>query len=136
MKHVTGDFRIQMEPQVPTFKGLDEAKLARVSYRKAYSGPLEAIGLGEMLSVQCAEPGCAGYVAIEQIKGVLDGLNGSFVVQHLGTKTAVDNQMTIDIVPGSGAGDLRGVSGALTIRMEGKRHFYDLNYQITPLETP
>lgn len=127
---VHGEFKIQMEPHAPAFKGHTNIKTGRLSFRKAYSGPLEAIGVGEMLSAQCGDDGHAGYTAIEQIKGSLEGRKGSFVVQHFGIKTPESSELRIEILPGSGAEELEGIAGTLTIRMEGRQHFYELDYAL------
>lgn len=130
MHVINGDFRIQMEPHSPAFKGLDGNKTGRMSYRKAYQGKLEAVGIGEMLNIHCATEGHAGYVAIEQIKGTLDGRAGSFTIQHFGIKTPEQSDLRIDILPGSGTGDLTGILGTLTIRQDGKQHKYELHYRL------
>ncbi len=130
MNTLSGEFKIQMEPQTPSFKGLDDAKTGRLSFRKAYFGGLEAVGLGEMLSIHCADSAHAGYVAIEQIKGTLNGLKGSFIIQHFGTKTPESSDLRVVIIAGSGAGELEGIRGEMNIRMEGKQHFYDLRFEL------
>lgn len=130
MQQASGEFKIQMEPQAPANKGHNNIKNGRLTFRKAYSGPLEAIGLGEMLSVQCGDEGHAGYVAVEQIKGELEGRKGSFAIQHFGIKTPEDSELRIDILPGSGADGLAGISGKMVIRTEGRQHFYDIHYSI------
>jgi len=40
--------------------------------------------------------------------------------------------LRIAIVPGSGSGELAGISGELTLRLEAGVHFYDLHYQLKP----
>lgn len=129
MNTINGDFKIQMEPQTATFKGLDETKIGRISFRKTYIGALEAVGVGEMLSAQCAD-GHAGYVAIEQIKGAIAGRKGSFIIQHFGIKNPAHSDLRIEIIPGSGSGELVTVRGQMTIRTEGKHHHYELTYSL------
>lgn len=130
MPTVNGEFRIQTEPHTPAFKGIEDNKTARMSFRKAYQGRLEAVGIGEMLSILCSTEGYAGYVAIEQIKGTLDGKQGSFTVQHSGVKTPDQSDLHIDILPGSGTGELSGISGSLTIKQQGRQHSYELTYRL------
>ena len=38
--------------------------------------------------------------------------------------------MDVQVTPGSGTGALTGIEGHLTIRIEGKQHFYDLEYML------
>lgn len=127
----TGEFHIQFEPQVPSFKGSNDIKIGRMSIRKKYIGTLEALSVGEMLSASnSAREGSAGYIAMEQIIGTLNGLKGSFVLQHFGIKDSQHQDQRIEVVPGSGTGELANLKGALTIRIDGGKHFYELNYSI------
>ena len=61
-----------------------------------------------MLSAGTGTKGSAGYVAIERVTGSLHGRRGSFVLQHSGTMTRGDGQLTVTVVPDSGSGDLAG----------------------------
>ena len=61
-----------------------------------------------MLSAVTDTKGAAGYVAIESITGVLQGRQGSFVVQHAGTMADGKQELSIVIVPHSGTGQLEG----------------------------
>jgi hypothetical protein len=47
-------------------------------------------------------------------------------------KNNADYQMLVRIVPDSGTGDLTGLSGALTIIIEGAKHSYVLDYTLPP----
>jgi hypothetical protein len=38
--------------------------------------------------------------------------------------------LNVVIVPGSGTGALAGISGRMTIRIEGRQHFYTLSYDL------
>ena len=88
-----------------------------------------------MLSAAGSAKGSAGYVAMEIVNGTLGGHKGTFVLQHSGTMNRGEPQLSITVVPDSGTGDLRGLSGNMKIRIEaGGNHFYDFDYQI--VETP
>jgi hypothetical protein len=39
-------------------------------------------------------------------------------------------KMNIIIVPGSGTGELKGIAGTFTIKIEGGQHSYDLEYTL------
>lgn len=127
---VKGEFQIQFEPQVPSFKGSHDIRIGRMSLRKKYTGALEALSAGEMLSATSPEEGHAGYIALEQISGTLGELKGSFVVQHFGIKDSHTQDQRVEIVPGSGTGELRGIRGTMSIRAEGNKHFYELDYRV------
>lgn len=124
----TGEFQIQFEPQVPSFKGSNDIRIGRMSLRKKYTGALEALSVGEMLSATSPMEGHAGYIALEQISGSLGGLKGSFVVQHFGIKDPHSQDQRVEIVPGSGTGDLVKIRGSMQIRVSAGKHYYELNY--------
>lgn len=71
-----------------------------------------------------------GYVALERFTGKLDGKAGGFVMQHSGIMSPGSTELRIVISPGSGTGELAGITGKLEIRIEGKQHFYTLEYQL------
>jgi hypothetical protein len=126
MHHAHGTFTVKMEPMAP----LPAEGLARYSGDKQIHGDLEATGKGEMLSGGDPKTGMAGYVAMEVVTGTLAGKHGSFVLQHSGTMDSSGAKMSVMVTPGSGTGDLKGIAGTFTIRMEGGQHFYDFDYTL------
>jgi hypothetical protein len=76
--------------------------LARATVRKRFSGPLEGTSVAEVLLA-----GREGYLASERVDGVLEGRRGTFVLQHGG----VDGRAFGHVVPGSGTGELTGLTG-------------------------
>jgi hypothetical protein len=40
------------------------------------------------------------------------------------------SNMTVVVVPGSGTGELKGVSGKFTIKIDAEVHSYDLEYTL------
>jgi len=127
--HATGPFDVNMQPQ-PGPEPVDGVPLGRLLLDKQYHGDLQASGAGQMLSAMTATSGSAGYVAIEQVRGTLKGLQGSFVLQHHGLMDRGTKQLTITVVPDSGTGALAGLAGRMDIRMEGSKHFYDFDYTL------
>lgn len=127
--HVSGSFSITMTP-VATPQRSGRTALGRMLLDKVYKGDLAATASGEMLSAVTDTKGAAGYVAVESITGVLQGRQGSFVVQHAGTMADGKQELSIVIVPHSGTGQLEGISGTMGIRIEAGQHFYDLDYSL------
>jgi hypothetical protein len=103
-----------------------------MSLDKQFHGDLEGTSQGEMLSVLDREKGSGGYVAMERVTGTLQSREGSFVLQHDATMNRGAAKMDIRVVPDTGTGQLAGLSGSMTIRIEGKQHFYDFEYTIEP----
>jgi predicted glycosyltransferase len=75
-------------------------------------------------------PGSAAYVAIEQVKGTLHGYAGTFVLQHTGTMNRGAAQLTVTVVPDSGAEKLVGLKGTMTIDIIDGKHWYEFEYSL------
>ena len=130
IQHASGTFEVKLNPQKPDNQEAESANLGRMSIDKQFHGDLEATSKGEMLSAITDVKGSAGYVAIERVSGALQGRHGSFVLQHNGIMTRGAPQLTVVVVPDSGTDQLAGLSGALTIRIEGGKHFYEFDYTL------
>lgn len=87
------------------------SKISRMSINKSITGDLVATSVGQMLSAMTEVKGSAGYVAIETVAGVLDGKQGSFVLQHTGTMNKGTPSLSVTVVPDSGTGELLGLAG-------------------------
>ncbi len=132
MHQATGTFEVKLAPQKADNPQAEGAGLGRMSLDKQFHGDLEATSQGEMLSVLDREKGSGGYVAMERVTGTLQGKEGSFVLQHDATMNRGAAKMDIRVVPDTGTGQLAGLSGSMTIRIEGKQHFYDFEYALEP----
>jgi hypothetical protein len=128
--HAHGTFEVKLVPQKPDNEVSASANLGRLSIDKRFQGDLEGTSKGEMLSAGTEVKGSAGYVAIERVTGALDGRSGSFVLQHSGTMNRGVPQLSVTVVPDSGTEQLRGISGALAIKIEGSKHFYEFDYTL------
>ncbi|MET0070155.1 MAG: DUF3224 domain-containing protein [Candidatus Thiodiazotropha sp.] len=125
---ISGTFEVTLSPLEPYAQGTDGISLGRMSIDKQFNGELEATSRGEMLSAMTSVKGSAGYVAIEQVNGILSGRNGSFVLQHFGTMNQASDRFILEVVPDSGTGELSGLSGNMTINIESGRHYYEFEY--------
>jgi hypothetical protein len=85
-------------------------KLTRVSATKSYQGDIEGEGKLEYLMMY-RTAGSASFMGLERVTGSVGGRSGSFVLQHTGTFEGGVAKVTLSVVPGSGTGDLRGLSG-------------------------
>jgi hypothetical protein len=125
----SGTFEVKLAP-VPLANPDAGSLLARMTIDKQFAGDLIAHSKGEMLSAGTPEKGSAGYVAIERVTGKLQGLNGSFVLQHSATMNRGVPDLSIAVVPDSGEGDLAGLSGRMSIQIESGKHFYTFEYTV------
>jgi hypothetical protein len=128
MRQAKGSFDVSTKP-VEQDKA-EGSILGRFSLDKVYHGALDASGKGEMLTVGTDVPGSAAYVATERVVGTLDGKAGSFALVHRGAMRGKDVSMVIDIVPDSGAGALKGITGRLVITVVEGKHQYALEYAL------
>jgi hypothetical protein len=129
MKKATGSFEVSMQPLSNAEVSAD-ATLGRFLLAKKFSGGLIAEARGQMLSAGTVTQGSAGYVAIDQVTGTLDGRAGSFVLQHSGTMNRGVPGLSITVVPDSGTAELVGLSGILKINIVDKKHFYEFEYSL------
>jgi hypothetical protein len=115
---------------VPGAAELDGA-VSRFELTKRFHGDIDGTGIGVMLSVGEPQVGAAGYVAMETVRGHVGDREGSFALQQFGTMRAGSQTLHYEVVPGSGDGELTGISGTfqLTIDAEGT-HFYELEYDL------
>lgn len=128
-RHAQGEFEVKLAPQSAA-PGIEAARLGRQTIDKTFRGDLEATSLGEMLAVMTEVRGSAGYVAMERVDGQLQGRRGSFVLQHFAFMDRGQPELSVRVVPDSGTGELAGLSGRMTIRIEEGRHYYDFDYQL------
>jgi hypothetical protein len=127
---VSGRFDVKLTPLRFSYTGRDEVNLGRMSIDKTFHGVLEASSKGEMLSAMSSTQGSAGYVAIEQVIGTLSGKQGSFVLQHFGIMDKGKDRLILEVVPGTGSGELSGLVGEMTIQIEDGQHRYEFEYEL------
>lgn len=125
--HATGTFEVKLTPQNDNS---EDKSLGRMTVEKQWHGEVEGMSNGQMLTGGDVKTGSAGYVAMEKFTGSVKGRKGSFILQHSATMTRGKGNLAITIVPDSGTEELKGITGKLTIKIEGGKHFYDLEYSL------
>ena len=128
-QHAAGTFEVNVAPLEPAFK-FDDNPLRRMSLDKKFQGDLEATSKGEMLTAGNPAKGSGGYVAMERVSGSLHGRTGTFVLQHTGTMSHGEFQLSVTVVPDSGTGQLAGLFGSVTIQITDGKHSYDFAYSL------
>jgi len=132
-QRATGSFDVKVTPQKPDTQVARAANLSRLTIDKRFHGDLEGISKGEMLALQTEVKGSAGYVALERVSGKLKGRSGSFVLQHSATMNRGEPDSEIAVVPDSGTGELRGLSGKMSITvLPDGAHNYEFDFKIDP----
>ncbi|MCV2369957.1 DUF3224 domain-containing protein [Roseateles oligotrophus] len=125
-----GGFEVKIGPPEALSGPVGGAPLFKRSLRKQYSGDMTGSAIGEMQMAGQPQIGEAAYTALESFVGELQGRKGSFALAHLGLMSAGKQDLRISVVPGSGLGELAGISGELILRIEAGVHFYELNYRL------
>lgn len=128
--NITGTFEVSLKPLDLGVQGADGIQLGRMAINKTFSGDLNATSQGEMLSAMTAIKGSAGYVAMEQVTGMLAGKTGSFVLQHFGIMNRGRDHLVLEVVPDSGTGELSGLAGTMQIKIVDGVHSYELAYTL------
>jgi hypothetical protein len=127
---VTGAFDVKLSPE-PASAAAEIAGIGRMSLDKTFHGPLQGTSRGEMIAFRSTTPGSAGYVAMETVRGTLDGREGSFVLQHSATMDRNQPSLSITVVPDSGTGALTGLTGRMHIDIApGGAHSYRFEYRL------
>ena len=124
--HAKGAFDVTITPQ----ESAPDAPVARMTLYKEFHGDLEAIAHGEMTAAHEPLTGAGVYVAIDRVTGTLHGRGGSFLIAHRGIRNADGQELSIVIVPGSGTGQLAGITGTIGIEIVEKKHFYTIDYAL------
>ena len=128
-KHASGAFDVKVVPQKD--EGIGDATVGRMSIDKVYHGDLEGTGLGQMLTGMAEAVKDSGtYVAIERVRGTLQGRKGSFAVWHSGTMNRGQQALIITVIPDSGSEELTGITGTMTIDIRDGKHFYGIDYTL------
>lgn len=127
--HAEGTFDVKNTP-LPVDDATSGTAIGRFGLDKQFHGDLEATSKGEMLGAGNPATGTAGYVAIEQVTGTLDGRTGTFALQHFGTMEDNHFELTVAVVPGSGTGELTGISGRMNIVIANGKHSWKFDYKL------
>jgi hypothetical protein len=109
----------------------DGAEVSRVHISRTFTGDLEGSSAAELLIAKSEEGG--GYVGQDRITGALRGGSGSFVFQHAGLMGPEGITNTGTIVPGTGTGELAGITGEGTMLADDQgNHTLTLDYELPP----
>ena len=103
-------FTVESWDEAPWDEQADLPKLTRATVEKSLSGDLEGTSTTVWLMSYGAD-GSADFVGIERVKCTVGGRAGSFVLQHIGRFDDGAARASLVVIPGSGTGDLSGLSG-------------------------
>lgn len=119
-----GNFEVALKIQPD-----NEAPAGRMTIDKKYHGDVEGVGIGQMISKRI-KAGPSVYFAIEEFSGTVNGRSGAFTLLHKGFMTPQSEVLEVDILDGSGSGELTNISGSMTIVVDDGNHLYELTYSL------
>jgi hypothetical protein len=94
------------------------AKFTRASIVNVFHGDIEGESHQESLMAY-REDGTVDFVGLEHVVGQVGGRSGSFVLKHNGTVVNGVVAATYTVIPGFGTGELSGLRGEGSTRLEG-----------------
>lgn len=124
VQHARGTFTVVITPEEEG----GPAGPGRMRLEKTFQGDVQATGAGQMLATLQGQSGA--YVAMERVEGTVNGRAGGFALVHRGLMDEGRQDLTIAVVPGSGSGELAGITGVFHLTIEGGEHRYDLEYRL------
>jgi Protein of unknown function (DUF3224) len=84
-------------------------KTSRASIKYSYDGDITGASVAELLMVYVGAE--AEYVGLERVTATIDGRKGTFVTSAVGGFKGGVASSSWNVVPGSGTGELAGLSG-------------------------
>lgn len=128
-----GDFELQWDEEPPYDEG-EGGKLARVTVTKKFHGELDAESVARLITTTSGVEGSMGYIAVERVIGTLHGRKGTFVMQHAAIMNRGDGTLSVVIVPDTGTGELKGISGTMSVEITPEAHRYTIDYELAGTE--
>jgi hypothetical protein len=95
-------------PSPVTFPG---GQMSHTRFEKTFTGDVVGTSVVEALLAGLDHDGPAIYVGIERFDCRVGGRTGTFVLMHAATQHAGGGSASWTIVPGSGTGELAGITG-------------------------
>ncbi len=112
-----------------TYEPMDDGgKLTRASVTQTFTGAIEGDGAVQWLMAYRPD-GTAHFVGLQRIRGTIDDRNGTFVLETIGDFDGKVATWTASVVPGTGSGDLEGLTGQGDFGApQGPKASYELDY--------
>ena len=97
---------------------------------KTFEGDLQGRSRTQFTSAYDADSGTGTYLAMESFEGTLHGRSGSFNFAHMAsTDGTTRSHFQLVVVPGSGTGELEGISGTGDLVVDDL-HRITLDYEL------
>lgn len=129
MKNIRGKFEIKSTPTTAD-ENIKKMGGVAMTFDKVFSGALAAISKVSMFGIMNRDLGSGGYIAFELLEGAIEGKNGTFVLQHSCLMNRGKEEQHIQVMPDTGTGELKGISGKMKIEIIEGQHFYNFEYSL------
>lgn len=99
---------------------------------KTFEGDLAGSSVTWFVGALNEQSGAGTYIAMEAFDGALDGRKGAFNVAHAASTGGTDRyDEYVTVVPGSGTGELEGITGTGRIVIDDDAtHHLELDYEV------
>ncbi|MEU6865741.1 DUF3224 domain-containing protein [Streptomyces sp. NPDC046876] len=108
----TGRFTFADWEEQPVGPADSTPRLARSTVVNSFTGGIEAPSTSCAYTITYTGESVGSYTGVELLSGAVDGRTGSFALEQRGTFDAGGTRCTFEVVPGSGTGELAGLSGS------------------------
>jgi Protein of unknown function (DUF3224) len=125
----TGTVESKSWEQTPYAAAEQAPELAAASGVDDYHGDIEGEGHWRGLTI-AASDGTGDLLSLQRMICVVGGRSGTFVLRISGTFDGAGSRATWEVVPGSGTGELRGISGTGGFETSGETTTYTLDYTL------
>jgi hypothetical protein len=125
----TGTAESKSWEQTPYATADDAPELAAASGVDIYHGDIEGEGHWQGLTI-AGPDGTGELLSLQRMICAVGGQSGTFVLRIRGTFDGTGSRATWEVVPGSGTGELRGISGTGGFETSGETTTYTLDYSL------
>jgi hypothetical protein len=125
----TGTAESKNWEQTPYAAAMHAPELAAASGVDVYHGDVEGEGHWQGLTI-AGPDGNGDLLSLQRMICVVGGRSGTFVLRISGTFDSTGSRATWEVVPGSGTGELRGISGTGGFQSSGETTTYTLDYTL------
>ena len=133
-KSAKGTFEVTGWDEKPYAQIGDGGKLTKASVKGKLDGDIVGEATTEWLMCYASENE-ATYVGFQKVDGTLGGRKGSFVIENDGTFDGKKARGSWSVVPGSGTGELAGISGEGTFDSpKGPKASFSLEYDLADVK--
>ena len=101
----------------------------RVFVDKTFNGDVAGTSSAVLMTCQVSDEQ-AGYLASERLTVSIEGRSGTFVMHHGGTVEGKVIDQFGKIIPGSGTGELAGISGTGVFKHDTEGAIFTLDYEL------